>query len=74
MLLIWFGLAGFFAFIAFRSFTTGSYLRGGFASFAVVLFVGSIWVSFQQPAVEVGPEHSPSSQASQAQPDPFADR
>ena len=71
MLLIWLGLAGFFAFIACRSLTTGSYLRGGFASFAVLLFLGAIWISFQKPAEEAVPDRTPIAQTSA---DPFSDR
>ena len=44
MLLLWIGLAAFFAFIAFRSLRSGSYLRGGFAVFAVALFSFAIWI------------------------------
>lgn len=71
MLLLWLGLAGFFGFIAFRSFTSGSYLRGGFASFAVLLFVGAIWISFQAPAAETAPERASTQQTPG---DPFSDR
>lgn len=71
LVLLWLGLAGFFGFIAFRSFTTGSYLRGGFASFAVLLFAGAIWISFQAPSAEAAPERA---SAQKAPGDPFSDR
>ena len=64
MFLIWLGLAGFFAFIAFRSFTTGSYFRGGFASFAVLLFVGAIWISIQPRAAQASTQGESTAQFS----------
>lgn len=75
MLLLWLGLAAFFAFIAFRSFTTGSYLRGGFASIAVLLFVGAIWISFQPRSTDTAPERAAVAKTSDGAPaDPFSDR
>jgi hypothetical protein len=46
MILLWLGLAAFSGFIAWRSLSEGSYLRGSFAAFWCVLFVFSIWVDF----------------------------
>ena len=48
MLFIWLGLAAFSAFIAYRSISEGSYIRGTFAAFWLAMFVFAIWIDFQK--------------------------
>ena len=50
MLFLWLGLALFSGFITYRSFVDGSYVRGTFAGFWLILFLLAIWTGFQAPA------------------------
>lgn len=47
MVVVWLCLAGFSGFIAWRSFSQGSFVRGSFAGFWLALFLFAIWVDFQ---------------------------
>lgn len=48
MTFLWLALAAFTGFIAWRSLSQGSYLRGSFAAFWCVMFLFSIWIDFQR--------------------------
>ncbi len=64
-------MMGVFGFLAYHRFTNGSFLLGGLASFAVILFALAIWVDCQRHISE--PSLQPAEEAEDPT-DPFSDR